>query len=222
MPSHFEALEQFPEYLVIIQNMKDKTTLMGLFEGDEFSYNLGASLGASAANIATDVGKGAGKSLVKRMSGEAGEAILGIAESHTTNIASTLKGYDQGNPTPFSLSLHVFRGSGTNPDKYSEIVRRYSTWTQPKLGLGGIMQSHLYEVTDMDDILTKGADKFKNALISVQIGSWFHAMGLFCESVQPVYSTIVDEDKQPIYLKLQCSFVPYKVLTPEEISEWHR
>ncbi len=224
MPSHYDSLEQFPDYVVIVQNMKDKTSLMGLYEGDEFSYSLGASLGESSLNIATDIAKGAGTSVVNHVAGGAAGAVLDIAKGHTTNIASTLRGYDSANPTPFSLSFHVFRGhgQGNNPNTYKGIAQRYAKWTQPKLGKGGIMTSHLYDVEDMDAIVTGNLDKFKNALISVQIGDWFEASGLFCEGVTPTYSTIVDKDGQPIYLKLTCSFVPYKVLTPEEVAEWHR
>lgn len=224
MASYYDALEQFPDYLVIVQNLKDKTSLMGLIEGEEFSYSLGATLGESTANIATDGAKGAGKSIAKNLGGGLGEAAVGIAEGHATNIASTLRGYDQGNPTPFTLSFHVFRGhgNGNNPQTYKDIAKIYSTWTQPKLGTGGIMQSNLYDASDMEDILTKGQDKFKNALLSVQIGSWFEASGLFCEGVTVTESTIVDDDGQPIFMRLDCQFVPYKVLTAEEISDWHR
>jgi hypothetical protein len=56
--------------------------------------------------------------------------------------------------------------------------------------------------------------------IALQIGTWFRAFGLVMASVNTTFSKEVNSQGQPIEVKVNCTFQPYKAITYDEFESW--
>lgn len=211
----FDKLGEYTDYLVIIKNSKTGESIQGLIDNEDLSYSTNAEIGGSFVGGSMDgFARGAASEVAGRVGGDL--AKNAVSQNYKT-ISSTYKAYEGAGETGFSIQMHVFG----NTETYNSILQKVHKYTQPDTSDSQFLHSYLYDKTDTAKLLT-GEDPFKGNLIHVSIGEWFLATGLFCTGVGHSFSKYVDTTGKPLYLILNLSFIPYKLLNAEELAGWIR
>ena len=92
--------------------------------------------------------------------------------------------------------------------------------TQPKIHIGGLLGSNLYEPDDLLNLAILNTNIFKGKLLNVRLGNWLLATDVFATSVNKNYIANTNEDGKPIAVQLSFQINPYRQLSAEELTDW--
>lgn len=219
MATKFDSRLDYKDYLVKITGQFVDDTLCdieGLYNGTEFSYSTSPNLGNSG--FMNQASSAIGGWISQR--GALGKFI----ESNVNSVWSTFQKYEGASPNSFSIPIHIFNSN----TPYSTVLPQLLKLVQPKIDFS-FMTSYLYSVTDSVDVFRPEAwssdtivDPYRGKLLTVQIGEWFMATELLCNSLDLSWSTYVDTSGVPIYLSCNFGFTTHRTMTVDEIAGYFR
>ena len=211
--------EQIQDYITIIKCDYADVEIIGLLKEESFNINLSAQLSSSlvaAANESTI--KGMAKAFGEKMFGNIFKSFSDTILHDYKSAYSTVKTYESSGDIQISFSIDYIPNTLSNKS-YKQIIEEVSKLTQPEISKDryAYMHSGIYDHLAVKDFIGN-YKAFDGQLISVSIGNWFKASGLFCTSAIPTFSTAFDEDGEPMFLTINFTFEPYRILTAEDIA----
>lgn len=212
--NYFNDALELKDFTVVIQAHHAGVSLSGIIDQETINIPFGASLsGSLAAQAKEGFLRGTGKAIMNKLFGNLGKNAVDVVET----MGSSIKTYQNGADLELSFSCSIFPGENGNPKDYKEIIHQLSKLTQPYVKKN-ILYSSLYDPKETS-LFLKDYKVFDNELICIRIGDWFSKCGLFCTSASTELSTIRTEDNQPLYIKVNFRFVPYRMQTPDDVKK---
>ena len=222
-----DFLNRNPDSIVIITHDRLNIRLVGLLNDSQVVQALSAqygnsiwggagSVGGSVSNYGSTVGgkKGGFASAM----GSTISAMSSYATSQHT-LMGTVKTYEGSGELNLPVSMTCFFDWAGNPDM-KKVDKWLNFMTQPKVNIGSLLGSNLYEPDDLLELATLNVNLFEGKLLNVMIGSWLFATDVYATSLNKNYLANTDEDGKPIAVQLSFQINPYRQLSAEELTNW--
>ena len=184
-----------------------------------FDLNYFASLGQ---RLAEEFAQKIGGKISANVGAAAGQAM----SSELQTQIGTVKSYKSSADPAFTVTCKTMFGIPglANYKSLKELMGALTLLTQPKI-VGGLVRPNLYDYTalkNLTDTASSGAKVtvLDNELVTIRLGSWFQASGLYISNLDPNVPLIFDENGAPIGCTLSFTFTPYRVLEATEIANW--
>lgn len=222
-----DFLSRNPDSLVIITHDRLNIRLAGLLSDSQVVQSLSAQYGNSIWNGVGAVGSAmssfgqdnpSGKGKFAKVAGAGVNALTSYATSQHTLIG-TVKTYEGSGEINLPINLTCFYDWAGNPS-FKEVEKWINLMTQPKIYMGGLLGSNLYEPDDLLNLAILNANLFEGKLVNVMIGGWLFATDVFVNSLNKNYLANTNEDGKPMAVQLSFQINPYRQLSAEELTGW--
>lgn len=222
-----DYLKRNPDSLVTVTHDRLGIKLAGLLSDAQLVQSLSAGYGNSilenigtASTALSSFGQGmpGKKGAFARVAGAGLSAAHSYATSQHTLIG-TVQTYEGSGEINIPVNMTIFFNWAGNPS-LKEVDNWINLLTQPKVYIGGLLGSNLYEPTDLAKLALLNTNLFKGKLINIRLGNWMLATDVYVTSVSKNFLTNTDEDGKPIALQLSFQIKPYRQLSAEELTAW--
>ena len=222
-----DYIQRNPDSLVTVTHDRLGIKLSGILSDSQIVQSLSASYGnsiwgnvASAGQSLSSAGEGnpSKKGRFSKFAGSGMNVLNSYATSQHT-LMGTVKTYEGSGEINLPVNITVFYDWGGNPS-FKEVENWLNLMTQPKLNMGGLLGSNLYEPDDLLQLALLNTNIFEGKLLNVKIGSWLLATDVFATSLNKNYIANTNEDGKPIAIQVSFQINPYRQLSAEELTNW--
>lgn len=216
-----------PDSLVTVTHDRLGIKLSGILSDSQIVQSLSASYGNSIWGNVASVGQsmssaGEGNPSKKGRFSKVAGAGLNAVHSYATSqhtLIGTVKTYEGSGEINQPVNMTCFYDWGGNPS-FKELEQWLNLMTQPKIYMGGLLGSNLYEPEDLLNLAILNTNIFEGKLLNVRIGNWMLATDVFVTGLNKNYIANTNEDAKPIAIQLSFQINPYRQLSAEELTNW--
>ena len=218
-----EVMEKYQDFLVTI-NLPPLVggSINGFLDSETFDITTSATWGTSNLTGGwKDFVKGASSSLVGKIPalGKMGQDFI----SNTKTVNNTINLYESPGDITISFSINIIGGINNTSKSYKDLELMINKLTQPDLqGNAEAILPYTYKLSDLEGLATGNYSTMDSRMGSISIGNWFTANLLKFDTMGRSYSTTLNTEGKPLFMKLDVTASPYRALSAEEVTGWFK